>query len=192
METALTHRHDVGAQERPSALQIRARVLGRGRHRRKTLALGGGAAGERRGWPGLLAEAGHLQEAGRGCTEVPLPEGPAPSPAQMESEQQSSPTPSPGQGAGQPGGSQAGGRPRNPRPCPTGVSRLWERSRHSQGLPRGHSGKESTCQCRRCRRRGFDPWVGKIPQRKKMATHSSIIAWRIPRTEEPRGLQSTG
>ena len=27
-------------------------------------------------------------------------------------------------------------------------------------LPRWLSGKESTCQCRRCR---FDPWVGKIP-----------------------------
>ena len=26
------------------------------------------------------------------------------------------------------------------------------------------SGKESTCQCRRCR---FDPWVGKIPWRRK-------------------------
>ena len=24
------------------------------------------------------------------------------------------------------------------------------------------------------------------------ATHSSILAWRIPRTEEPDGLQSTG
>ena len=27
---------------------------------------------------------------------------------------------------------------------------------------------------------------------KEMATHSSIIAWRTPRTEEPGGLQSTG
>ena len=27
---------------------------------------------------------------------------------------------------------------------------------------------------------------------KKMATHSSILAWRIPWTEEPGGLQSTG
>ena len=26
----------------------------------------------------------------------------------------------------------------------------------------------------------------------EMATHSSILAWRIPRTEEPGGLQSTG
>ena len=25
-----------------------------------------------------------------------------------------------------------------------------------------------------------------------MATHSSILAWRIPWTEEPRGLQSMG
>ena len=27
---------------------------------------------------------------------------------------------------------------------------------------------------------------------KRMATHSSILAWRIPWTEEPGGLQSTG
>ena len=30
-------------------------------------------------------------------------------------------------------------------------------------LPRGPRGKESTCQCRSHRRRGFDPWVRKIP-----------------------------
>ena len=28
------------------------------------------------------------------------------------------------------------------------------------------------------------------PLEKEMATHSSILAWRIPRTEEPGGLQS--
>ena len=27
---------------------------------------------------------------------------------------------------------------------------------------------------------------------KEMATHSSVLAWRIPRTEEPGGLQSMG
>ena len=27
---------------------------------------------------------------------------------------------------------------------------------------------------------------------KEMATHSSILAWRIPWTEEPSGLQSMG
>ena len=30
------------------------------------------------------------------------------------------------------------------------------------------------------------------PLVKEMATHSSILAWRIPWTEEPGGLQSTG
>ena len=28
------------------------------------------------------------------------------------------------------------------------------------------SGKEPTCQCRRCKRLGFSPWVGKIPWRR--------------------------
>ena len=30
------------------------------------------------------------------------------------------------------------------------------------------------------------------PLKKGMATHSSILAWRISWTEEPGGLQSTG
>jgi len=30
------------------------------------------------------------------------------------------------------------------------------------------------------------------PLEKGMVTHSSILAWRIPRTEEPGGLQSMG
>ena len=54
------------------------------------------------------------------------------------------------------------------------------------GLPRWYAGKESTCQCRGCK---FDPWVGKIPLEKEMATHSSILAWEIPWTEDPGGLQ---
>ena len=29
------------------------------------------------------------------------------------------------------------------------------------------SGKESSFQCRRCKRCGFDPWLGKIPWRRK-------------------------
>ena len=33
--------------------------------------------------------------------------------------------------------------------------------------------------------------VGKIPWRRGMATHSSILAWRILRTEEPGELQTT-
>ena len=30
------------------------------------------------------------------------------------------------------------------------------------------------------------------PLEKEMATYSSILAWRIPETEEPGGLQSLG
>ena len=30
------------------------------------------------------------------------------------------------------------------------------------------------------------------PLEKEMATHSSILAWRLPGMEEPGGLQSTG
>ena len=30
------------------------------------------------------------------------------------------------------------------------------------------------------------------PLEKEMAAHSSVLAWRIPWTEEPGGLQSTG
>ena len=41
----------------------------------------------------------------------------------------------------------------------------------------------------RYKRFGFDTWVGKIPW--KRAWQSSILAWKIPWTEEPGGLQST-
>ena len=33
---------------------------------------------------------------------------------------------------------------------------------HFRGLQGGTSGKEPACQCRKHKRRGFDPWVGKI------------------------------
>ena len=56
------------------------------------------------------------------------------------------------------------------------------------GLPRWLSGKESSCQCRRCKRCGFDPWVGKIPWRRKWKPIPVFLAWKIPWTEEPGGL----
>ena len=41
-----------------------------------------------------------------------------------------------------------------------------------------------------------ETWVRSLdredPLEKEMATHSSIVAWRIPWTEEPDGLKSTG
>ena len=39
-------------------------------------------------------------------------------------------------------------------------------------------------------RHGFDPWED--PLEESMAAHSSILAWKIPWTEEPGRLQSTG
>ena len=56
------------------------------------------------------------------------------------------------------------------------------------GFPGGASSKEPICQCRRYKRCEFDPWVGKIPLEEGMATHSSILAWKIPWTEEPSRL----
>ena len=42
----------------------------------------------------------------------------------------------------------------------------------------------------------WETWVRSLgwedPLEKEMATHSSILAWEIPQTEEPGGLQSTG
>ena len=38
----------------------------------------------------------------------------------------------------------------------------------------------------------FDPWVRKDPLEKKIATHSSVVGWKFPWTEEPGGLQSMG
>ena len=41
-----------------------------------------------------------------------------------------------------------------------------------------------------------ETWVGSLgqedPLQKEMATHSSTLAWKIPWTEEPGGLQSMG
>ena len=41
-----------------------------------------------------------------------------------------------------------------------------------------------------------ETWVGSLggedPLEKGVAPHSRILAWRIPWTEEPGGLQSTG
>ena len=64
----------------------------------------------------------------------------------------------------------------------------WRRDRlHTPiflGFPGGLDGKESACN------------VGdlgcKDPLEEGMATHSSILAWRSPWTEEPGGLQSMG
>ena len=56
------------------------------------------------------------------------------------------------------------------------------------GFPGGSNGKESVC--------NVETWVQSLrwedPLEEEMAIHSSILAWRIPWTEEPGGLQTTG
>ena len=51
------------------------------------------------------------------------------------------------------------------------------------------TGKESAWQFRR---RGFDPGVGRNPLEEETATHSSVLAWETPWTEDPGGLQPAG
>ena len=46
------------------------------------------------------------------------------------------------------------------------------------GCPRWLSGKRITCQCRRCRRCGFDPWGGKILWRRKYQPASVFLPGR--------------
>ena len=55
-------------------------------------------------------------------------------------------------------------------------------------LPGGASGKEPTCQCRRYKVTLIQSLGWGDPLEEGMGTHSCIIAWRIPWTEEPGGL----
>ena len=65
----------------------------------------------------------------------------------------------------------------------------------SRGQYWGSAGEEHACQCSRCKRCGFNPWVRKTPLEQEMAvqemaTCSSIIAWKIP--WKPGRLQFMG
>ena len=57
-----------------------------------------------------------------------------------------------------------------------------------EGLPWWLSDKGPTCQCRR----HIQSLVQEDSLEKEMATCSSVLAWEIPRTEEPGRLQSMG
>ena len=61
----------------------------------------------------------------------------------------------------------------------------------TSGLRRCFSGKVSTCQCRRAKDMSSIAGSGD-PQEEEMATNSNILAWEIPWTEEPGGLQFMG
>ena len=55
-----------------------------------------------------------------------------------------------------------------------------------RGFPHSSVSKESACNGSDA---GSVPGLGNALE-KEMATHSSILAWKIPWTEEPGGLQS--
>ena len=78
----------------------------------------------------------------------------------------------------------------NPRDNLNLYSSRLSQATDNNGFPGGARGKESTCQCKRSKKRvqslGRDN-----PLEKGMATHSCNLAWRIPWTEKPEGLQST-
>ena len=60
-----------------------------------------------------------------------------------------------------------------------------------KGFPGGASGKEPACQCSRHETR-VQSLGWENPLEEGTATHSSVLAWRIPWIEEPGGLQSMG
>ena len=61
-------------------------------------------------------------------------------------------------------------------------------STNVRGLPGGSVGKNPPAM--------QEKWVQSLgqedPLEKEMTTHSNILAWEIPRTKEPGGLQSMG
>ena len=65
---------------------------------------------------------------------------------------------------------------------------IWIILKQSLGLPRWLSAKESACSAGDV---GSIPGSGR-PLEKEMVAYSNILAWRIPWTEEPGGLQSVG
>ena len=57
--------------------------------------------------------------------------------------------------------------------------------------PGGTSGKNPLANAGEATDMGLLPYQ-EDPLKEEMATHSSILAWRIPQKEEPGGLQSMG
>ena len=70
----------------------------------------------------------------------------------------------------------------------SGGDAIWDESVVTQELPRWLSGKESACNARDMN--SVPGWEDNLE--KEMTTHSSILAWKIPWTEEPGGVKSMG
>ena len=74
------------------------------------------------------------------------------------------------------------------RPRPSSVSRSCRGLRLVRWLPQWVKCKESAA----VQETQVQSLGGEKPLEQEMATHSSILAWKIPWTEEPRGLLSVG
>ena len=72
--------------------------------------------------------------------------------------------------------------------CPT----LCDPVDCSPGFPGGTSGKKRACQCRKCKRRGFNPWVWKIPWNRAWQPTPVFLPGITPWTEELGGLLQQG
>ena len=59
-------------------------------------------------------------------------------------------------------------------------------------LPRWLSGKESACNVGDAKDMGLIPGLGRSPGVENGSTHSTILAWENPWTQDPRGLRSMG
>ena len=60
------------------------------------------------------------------------------------------------------------------------------------GFTGGSGSKELSCQCRRCKRCRFNPWVKKISWRRAWQLTPLVLPGVSPWTEEPGRLQSIG
>ena len=60
------------------------------------------------------------------------------------------------------------------------------------GFPGGTRGKESTCQYRRHKRHGFNPWAGKIPRRKAWQTTPVSLPGESHQQRSLAGYSSQG
>ena len=80
-----------------------------------------------------------------------------------------------------------------PTPCPMCLFHLavpqldniitnWFFKKRWRGLPRWHSHKESICQCRRCKRHRFSPWVTNIPWSRKQQSSPVFLPGKFQRS----------
>ena len=74
-----------------------------------------------------------------------------------------------------------------------GKDSQWRPVRESGGaFPGGTGGKEPTCQCRRHKRCGFSPWVGKILWSRTWEPTAVCLPGEPSWTEEPGGYSPWG